>query len=199
MQLAASRLEPVRPVWAVGRAHGAVNRRERRPDGRVILGWNPNGPVDLDVPTLQLRRPDESAVATIIGYGCHTVTVGWDVLMYDPDYPRPLRELVRSATGGECVFLPGAAGNVLPLYAFRGNREEAERLGRRLAVAALGSVLEQNAWPGRVERDDSGSVTAISIYRRVPEKGDALALAAGEEVVARSPSSRCRRLRRSPG
>ncbi len=183
-RLAASRLEPARPVWGVGHADGAVNRRERNADGRVILGWDPNGPVDLDVPALQLRRPDESTVATIVGYGCHTVTVGWDVLAYDPDFVGPLRDLVRTATGGECVFLQGAAGNILPLYAFREDRAEAERLGRRLGVAALAPLVDRSAWPGRVERADSGSVTPISIYRRVPGRDGAPALAAAEEIVS---------------
>ena len=52
-----------------------MNRRERTPDGMVRrIGWNAGGIVDSSVPTLQVRRPDESAIATVVGYGCHTVT-----------------------------------------------------------------------------------------------------------------------------
>lgn len=182
-ELAAGRLEPARPVWGEGRCAGAVNRRERAADGRVILGWNREGAIDLAVPTLQLRRPDETAIATVVGYGCHTVTVGWDVLEYDPDFPGPLREAVRAFTGGECVYLQGAAGNVLPQVSFLGDRSESERLGRRLALAALASVGGSDAWPTRIEREPSGSVTPMSLYRRAPEAAAPPALAAVEEDV----------------
>ena len=59
-RLAFERLEPARPVWGVGYAELAVNRRERAADGTTILGWNPDNLVDNQVTSLQLRRPDES-------------------------------------------------------------------------------------------------------------------------------------------
>ena len=78
-QLAVERLEPARVVWGQGVADVAVNRRERTPDGLnggSILGWNPDELVDIEVTTLQARRPDESVIATLVGYGCHPVTTG---------------------------------------------------------------------------------------------------------------------------
>ena len=39
--LACERLEPTRPVWGVGDAELAVNRRERMADGTTILGYLP--------------------------------------------------------------------------------------------------------------------------------------------------------------
>ena len=182
-RLGSERLEPARVALGVGRADEAVNRREKTGDGRVILGWNPDGLVDTEVTVLQARRADESAIATVVGYGCHTVTVGWDVLAYSADFPGPMRDAVREWTGGECVFLQGAGGNVLPRLAFCPSEDEARRLGRRLALEALHAVEDSDAWPRRVVREDSGSVTPISIYRLERDEEEPPALAAVEESV----------------
>jgi hypothetical protein len=175
--IAAARLEPARVVWGVGECSLAVNRREKQPDGRTILGWNPGGLVDRQVTVLQARRPDESPIATVVAYGCHTVTVGWDVLAYSADFPDPLREAVRQWTRGECVFLQGAGGNVLPLVSFTPGEDEARRMGTRIALAALAAVAERDAWPRRAVRESGGSVTPMSIYRleRLDDPGPQLA------------------------
>jgi neutral ceramidase len=167
---AMSAREEARPTWAVGWCPEAVNRREHLDDGRVILGWQPDGIVDWQVPVLQLQRRDGSAVATVVGYGCHTVSVGPDVLAYSADYPGPMREAIREWTGGECLFLQGAAGNVLPRVAFCDSIEPSRALGRKLALAALAAVADRPAWPVRYSWRDDGSVTPFHIYR--PEVGD---------------------------
>jgi neutral ceramidase len=181
---ARERLEPAEPVWAVGEVDEAVNRRERTSDGRTILGWNPARQLDRQVTALQLRRPDESPVATLVGFGCHPVTTGYDMDIYSADYPGPLRDLVRTVSGGECVFLQGAAGDVLPRVAFTQDEREAERLGRRVALEALHALVDRHASARRVVRGSDGSVTPISIYRI--ERGGAHepVLAAARERVA---------------
>jgi hypothetical protein len=79
-------LEPAWVRWGLGRADEAVNRRQRDRDGMVRrIGWNPDGLVDLSVPVLQAVRRDGSAVATVVGYGAHTVTTGVEYLGYSPD------------------------------------------------------------------------------------------------------------------
>jgi neutral ceramidase len=164
-RLAVERLEDAEPVWAVGEVDESVNRRERTPDRGTILGWNPELQLDSQVTALQLRRPDASAVATLVSFGCHPVTTGWDMDVYSADYPGPLRDLVRSVTGAECVFLQGAAGNVLPRVAFTADEQEAVRLGRRLALEALHALADRHPAGRKVVRLASGSVTPISLYR----------------------------------
>jgi neutral ceramidase len=186
-QLALERLEPAGVVWGQATADVAVNRRERTPDGSnggSILGWNPDELIDTEVTTLQVRRPDESVIATLVGYGCHPVTTGYDMYIYSADFPGPLRRVVRAATGGECVFFQGAAGNVLPRFAFTDDEFEAERMGNRIGVAALESVADRLATPVELTRLDEGSVTPISKYRRVQLDTEAPALAAVSEVVS---------------
>lgn len=175
-RLAVSRLEDARVTWGLGHCDLAVNRRERTAEGRVILGWNEDGIVDRQVPAMQAQRRDGSAIATVVGYGCHTVAVGPDVLAYSADYPAPLRDAVREWTGGECVYLQGAAGNVLPRVGFARSLEPATRMGRRLALAALGALAGRDAWATEHARVADGSVTPISRYvkRTLPTPPPAL-------------------------
>jgi hypothetical protein len=181
---AAERLEPAEPVWAVGEIDEAVNRRERTDDGKTILGWNPERQLDQQVTALALRRPDGSSVATVVSYGCHTVTTGYDMDIYSADYPGPMRDLVRSVTGGECVFMQGAAGDVLPRIAFTTDELEAERLGRRLALEALHALADRQPVDRRMVRKPDGSVTPISLYRVERDEAPPTVLAAVREQVS---------------
>lgn len=177
-RLACERLEPARPVWGVGAAELAVNRRERTAEGTTILGWNPDNLVDNQVTSLQFRRPDESVVATAVNYGCHPVTTGHDMYVYSADFPGPLRDVLRRNTGGEVVFLQGAGGNVLPKVAFTDDESEAEHMGGRLAIEALHSLAGRFARPRRMEWTQQRSVTQFSAYRRVLDDEPPVHLAA---------------------
>ena len=144
--LAAQRLEPAGIVWGQADVDLAVNRRERTTDGYnggSILGWNPDELVDNQVTVLQARRPDESAIATLVGFGCHPVTTGYDMDVYSADFPGPMRDVVRAVSGGECIFFQGAGGNVLPKFAFTDTEDEARRMGTRLGLAALEAVADR--------------------------------------------------------
>lgn len=166
-RLAFERLEPARPVWGLGSADLAVNRRERTLDGTTILGWNPQNLVDTQVTSLQLRRADESVIATAVNYGCHPVTTGFDMYVYSADFPGPLRDVIRRNSGGEAVFLQGAGGNVLPKVAFTDDESEAEYMGATIGIEALHSLAGRFSRPRRMERKEERSVTQISAYRRV--------------------------------
>jgi pimeloyl-ACP methyl ester carboxylesterase len=171
-------------VWGVGYAELAVNRRERAEDGTTtILGWNPDNLVDDQVTALQLRRPDESVVGTVVSFGCHPVTTGFDMLVYSADFPGPMRDVVRRFTGGECVFLQGAGGNVLPKVAFTNDEREAELMGSRIGLEALHSLAGRFARPHRMVWKQEGSVMPISAYRREAQADEPPALAATMEHV----------------
>jgi len=158
----------------VGRVHNvAVNRRERTADGRTILGWNPEGFIDESVPTLRIDALDAPAdkpvaIATIVGFGCHPVVVGPEIPLVGSDFVGPLRDLLdsRLRPDGVTVFLQGAAGNVLPLEAFREEPGAAEVVGERLALEAAHAVAGRDPREIEVERLEYGSVTPIALYRR---------------------------------
>jgi neutral ceramidase len=180
---ARERLEPAEPVWAVGEVDEAVNRRERTSDGRTILGWNPARQLDRQVTALQLRRPDESPVASLVGFGCHPVTTGYDMDIYSADYPGPLRDLVRRVSGGECVFFQASAGNVVPKVSFTTDEREAERLGRRLALEALCALEGRPSVRREVVTKPEASMVPIVAYRVRELPGDAPLLAVAEQQV----------------
>lgn len=181
-RLAAKRLEPAAIAWGVGRADIAVNRRERAPDGRIIIGWRPDGLVDTSVTVLQARRQDGSVIATAVNYGCHPITVGPDVLDYSADYPGPMRRAIRDWAGGHVVFLQGAGGNVIPRVAFAGHND-AEDFGRRLALEALHSVADRTSGKTTWTHSRDGSATPYSLYRPVTELGETKLEAKSAEVL----------------
>jgi len=186
-RLAVERLEPAGVVWGQADTELAVNRRERTTggyNGGSILGWNPDELVDNQVTVLQARRPDESVIATLVGFGCHPVTTGYDMDIYSADFPGPMRDVVRSVTGGECVFFQGSGGNVLPKFAFTDTEDEAYRMGTRLGLAALEAVADRYSRPVTVLTEEEGSVTPITRYRRRLEEAEAPALAAVSEIVS---------------
>src|SRR5688572_4346204 len=164
---ARARAVEARISGAVGHAPGlAVNRRERTPDGRTILGWNPDGFVDDAVPTVRVDALDGSAIATLVGFGCHPVVVGPDVPAIGSDFVGPLRRRVETLRGGVAVFLQGAAGNVLPLEGFYEHAGPEIAFGERLGLEAAHAVADSDPRATVIERLDFGSVTPISLYRR---------------------------------
>ena len=159
---------PARAAGATGRAPGlAVNRRERTEDGRTILGWNPDLEIDEEVPTIRIDGLDGEPVATITAFGCHPVVVGPEVSKTGTDFVGPLRRRVEELRGGGvCVFLQGAAGNVLPLEAFFDHEGPELAMGGRLGLEAAHAVADTDPLAHEIVKLDFGSVTPISLYRR---------------------------------
>ena len=183
-RLACERLETAWVRWGLGWVDEAVNRRQRDADGKVTkIGWNPDGLVDCSVPVLQAVRPDESAIVTLVGYGCHTVTTGVGYAGYSPDYPGPMREFIRGATGGECVFFQGAGGNVMPRIGFEDSGQAMRNLGRRLGLEALHAICDRPGWPARLRETGFGSGTALVLFRWELAEGALPELGALEEEV----------------
>ena len=179
---AVERLEPAGVIWGQAEVDLAVNRRERV-DGETILGWNPVELVDNQVTTIQVRRPDESVLATVVSFGCHPVTTGHDMFVYSADFPGAMRDVVRNVTGGEAVFLQGAAGNVLPRLSFLGTEDEARRVGTAIALTALASVAEGYAAPTDLVTEPAASATKYALYRTRRRESPPPVLAAAQAVV----------------
>lgn len=174
---AVERLAPARVAGANGEVRGlAVNRRERTDDGRTILGWNRGGVRDDTVAAIRVDGRDghpfqTDAIATIVSFACHPVVIGPDVPGAGPDFVGPLRSMVANLLrpGSVTVFLQGAAGDALPLEAFRdddGAIAAAMEFGERLALEAAHALADADPWLVEIDRSDWGSVTPISLYRR---------------------------------
>ena len=177
---AVGRLAPARVSGGVGEAKGiAVNRRERTADGRTILGWNRDGVRDDSVVAIRVDGFEDAplvtdAIATLVSFACHPVVIGPDYPGAGPDFVGPLA-VAPSTTllrpGSVTVFLQGAAGDALPLEAFRDDDGAAawrpRTFGERLALeAAPRGRRRRIPWAVEIDRSDWGSVTPISLYRR---------------------------------
>lgn len=193
---AVERLAPARISGGVGQAPGlAVNRRERTADGRTILGWNRDGVRDDSVVAIRIDGLETSAVApdpiaTLVSFACHPVVIGPDLPGAGPDFVGPLRTHLSNLLrpGAVTVFLQGAAGDALPLEAFRDDDEAlvaAQEVGVRLALEAAHAVADVDPRAIEIDRSEFGSVTPIHLYRRrVADDQPAQALATARRIVS---------------
>lgn len=159
--------QPARVVAGAGESKIAVNRRFKRPeDGRIIVGRNPEGPVDHEVGVIRIDTEDGEPLAVVANYACHPIIVGPDNDLITPDYPGVVRRTVEESTGATCLFLQGAAGDVGPIRGVAKNGIEWYKpLGRR-----LGSEVARVWWGldprGRTESyvDTLESGAPLAVY-----------------------------------
>lgn len=148
-------LAPAQVSWGIGTAGFARNRREQREEG-IVIGDNPIGPVDHDVPTLVVRRPDGSIRALLFGYACHNTTL--DFQQFCGDYAGFAQaHLEERVPGAVALFVAGCGGDQNPLP--RRTLELARMYGEQLAQSVLDVA--------------NGSASAVhgpirAVYREIP-------------------------------
>jgi hypothetical protein len=121
---------PVTLAAGRGAVRVGINRRERKEDGRIVLGQNPEGALDSEVlvwrfdaagdpavepgaPVGWVRRAPEP-VAVLVNYACHGVSLSSQVRLVSADFPGVMRAVVEGLVGGTALYLQGAAGNINP-------------------------------------------------------------------------------------
>lgn len=176
--LAVANSQPARIGAGRGTAAIGINRRERLPQGGIMIGENPAGAVDREVSVLRIDDLQGRPLATVTAAGCHTVVLGPRTLSLSPDFIGPAREIIEMATGAPSLFLQGAAGNVNPICGIgTGGPEQfddSHRLGAILAGETLkvwGAIRTHNrSGPRRVVQ----SVAAISVWDYEPVAEDSV-------------------------
>ena len=173
--MANDRLQPARIGADRGSACIGINRRERQANGQIIIGQNPDGPVDHDVNVIRVDDLAGKPIATVMTAAAHTIVLGPKTSQLATDYVGPAREIVESATGALSLFFLGAAGNVSPRCGIGTGGEEqlddVHRTGAMLAGETLkmwSNIRTHNRHgPARVVQ----SVAAISVrdYQPCPE------------------------------
>ncbi len=135
-------LHPACLAIGKGTARFAINRRQMTDKG-VIIGLNPEGPVDHDVPVLRVETPEGKLRAVVFGYACHNTTL--DFYQWCGDYAGYAQEdLEKAHPGAVALFWIGCAGDANPNP--RRTLDLAKRHGKELADAVEG-VLSGSMTP----------------------------------------------------
>src|SRR5262245_24635671 len=117
-----------------GTARFAMNRRQETPKG-VIIGSNPDGPVDHSVPVLDVADAKGKRIAVVFGYACHNTTL--DFMRWCGDYAGYAQEeLEKKHQGAVAMFWSGCGGDANPMP--RRKLEQAKKYGKELAEAVDG-------------------------------------------------------------
>jgi hypothetical protein len=157
--------KPATLAWTYGRCRLAKCRDQFVPEmGRFVLGYDERSPADPVLLVGKVVSDEGHTLGTIVNYACHPTSIGWENRLISPDYVGAMRELVEANTGGLCLFLQGASGEMAPRDQFSGDPAVADRNGRELGYAVL-SALESMMPPGsrasQVGFVESGATLAI--------------------------------------
>lgn len=139
---AAMRTARAATLWyGEGTCRFAMNRRERRGD-QIVLGVNPDGPVDHSVPVLWVRdATDGRPLAVLFGYACHCTTLGGDFFRICGDYAGYAQDTLEQRFPGLVpCFVTGCGGDANPYP--RGTLALAREHGQSLARAVEATLAD---------------------------------------------------------
>ena len=174
VNMAFAAMEPVQLSYGCGNAGFAVNRRQPTEKG-VVIGINPDGPVDHDVPVLKTTDMNGNVKAILFGYTCHNTTSR--SFLVNGDYAGFAQiEVEKYYPGAVAMYMAGCGADQNPSP--RGTVELAAEHGKTLADAvkkAIESELKPVGPPVRT----SYTVTELQfrpfdpeIYRKEMKEGD---------------------------
>ena len=148
-------------------ANVAINREEiDAEDGKILVGRNPEGVTDRSVDVLRIDDLAGDPVAVIVAYAAHPVVMGFLQYWYSQDYPGVVRRIVEDAIEAPCLFLTGAAGNQACWSFLQSDWDEQERMGGRIAGAALKAFYEIETRPHEDVRERGVSISLIALYHK---------------------------------
>lgn len=135
-------LAPAHLTYGVGRCNLAAHRDfwdEKA--GRFVCGFNPDGPADDTLVVVRISDEVGAIRGVLVNYACHPTTLAWDNRAISPDWIGAMRETVEGITGGLCLFVQGASGELGPKEGFVGDWAVADRNGRQVGYA-VATTLE---------------------------------------------------------
>ena len=131
-------LQPASLAWGAGEAPIALNRRERKPDGSIEIGVNPEGVVDRSLGVVQMQTPDGKPLAHLVNFACHNVVLGPNNQMVSADWAGAMRRQIETNTGVPLLYLQGCTADLNPDHEWGDDDwDTVERLGGEVADVVL--------------------------------------------------------------
>ena len=170
-------LQPVNIVYGTGQCSLAAHRDFWDEENQLwACGYDPATPADDTVLIARANSEDGTLLATLVNYACHPTTLAWDNTLISPDYPGAMRETIEASTGGPCLFLQGASGELGPVEGYVEDTSVADRNGRQLGYAALSTIESLPAPNTRFEYIgpvESGTALGEWKHNELPEESSA--------------------------
>ena len=171
------KLQAATILYGTGRCNLAAHRDFWDEENQLwACGYDPTTPADDTVLIARVHAEDGTLLATLVNYACHPTTLAWDNTLISPDYPGAMRETIEASTGGPCLFLQGASGELGPVEGYVGDTSVADRNGRQLAHAALSAIESLPAPNTRFEYTGpvvSGAALGEWKHNELPEESSA--------------------------
>jgi len=158
-----------------GRCDIACNRRRLDRNGYALWGINYFGMVDHDVPVLKIARPDDSIIAVVISYSCHTTTISGEFL--GGDYAGYAKSFIeKKVPDATAIFLQGCGADAKPgrrhktnptQFDYSGGPPAARKVGVKLGhvvLDVLAGEMDEIAGPirGKVREIDLPLINVVT-------------------------------------
>lgn len=90
-----------------------INRREITPEGKVILGQNPDAPYDPTMTVISFKSTDGEDLGNIVHFATHPTVVGGNHSI-TRDWPGIMIDRIEKISGAPCMYINGAEGDIGP-------------------------------------------------------------------------------------
>ncbi|MBT3605302.1 MAG: hypothetical protein HOE48_17240 [Candidatus Latescibacteria bacterium] len=158
--LAKSRLQDATLFGTTGESKIGINRREQLPDGKIILGENPDGPVDREVILIEARNESGDMIGRLGNFACHGTMLSQRNYQLSGDWPGLAASKLEADGKPPFVFLNGGCANIAP----RDDRQESFERVEALSSEFSSDVNEMIAGLDALSEDDTVAGAVLDVY-----------------------------------
>jgi hypothetical protein len=158
--LGRSRLTSATLFGTTGESKIGINRREQLADGKIILGENPDGPIDREVILIEARDSAGTSVGRLANFACHGTMLNQRNYQLSGDWPGFAASKLEADSCSPFLFLNGGCANIAP----RDDRQESFERVEGLSSEFADDVKAITTGLRALDSDDTISGKALEIY-----------------------------------